>query len=127
MEISMIRHLAGTYRLFPDKRPQILREIYKAEGKTGVQAFVRVLGNKSAELFVKWVKEDFNITKRCRRGQKLIRIGNPPGPPGNGEYNFKHLFEDMPVLMGGYKLGRQGGKRNVSSVQAWDAKNGGGK
>lgn len=121
METSRIQSLAGVYRLSPDKRPQILRKIYKSDGKVGIQAFVRILGNKSAEPFIKWANKDYKNTIRSRRGQKFIKIGNPPSPPGNVECNINVIFEDTPISMGGYKLGRQGGKRNILGAQAWDA------
>lgn len=123
--ISIIKDLAGMYRLHPENRSEILRKIYQSEGKPGIQAFVRVLGDKSAEPYINWVKVDSKNSKRSRQGQKIITIGNPPAPLGD-KFNFKDIFEEMSLLTGS-KIGRQGGKRSISSAQAWDAKNGGGK
>lgn len=127
MEISKIRYLTGAYRLFPDKRSQILREIYMSDGKAGIQAFVRILGSRSVKPFINWVEKDLKNKKRFRRGQKIIKINTPPEPPGSNDFDFWLLFEDMSMLMGGCKLGKQGGKRNIFSAQAWDAIQGGGK
>lgn len=126
MSIRMIRYLAGQYRLSPDKRAQILRKIYKTDGKSGIHAFAIVMGVKSAELFIKWAELDFKNTKRNSRGRKLIRIGNPPAPPGQKECNIQDILEEMFVSTGS-KIGKQGGKRTISSAQAWDAINRGGK
>lgn len=82
MNMKNIQNLAEMYRLFPDKRPLILREIYKTDGKSGIHAFARVMGVKSAEHFIKWAEVDFINAKRSRRGQKLIQISNPPIPMG---------------------------------------------
>lgn len=126
MKISMIKDLAGMYRLHPDKRPQILRKIYQSDGKKGIYAFAIVMGVKSTEPFIKWAELDYKNSKRNSRGRKLIRIGIPPYPPGQKECNIQELFEEMSMSTSS-KIGKQGGKRSISSAQAWDAKNGGGK
>lgn len=127
MNIKMIKHLAGLYRLSPEKRAQILRRIYKEEGKEGIQSFGRALGVNSVEPFIKWAEKDYNNTRRIRRKRKLLAICNPPSPPGQRDYSIRELFEELSPVSGGSKIGSQGGRRSIYSGQAWDAINGGGK
>lgn len=126
MTTLTIRDLAGQYRISPEKREQILRYIYKYSGKYGLQSFVRALGSNSVNPFLKWAEKDCNNKSRSRRKQKLL-LCRPPAPPRPKDYCIGDLFEELSTVNGGCKLGKQGGKRNIYSGQAWDALHRGGK
>jgi len=124
MTTKMIRYLAGQYRLSPEKRGEILRNIYKNTGKSGIQALMRELNINSINSILKWIKYDSGNRNRCRRKQALLEIGGPPSP-GLKDITIQDIFKETSFISNGVKIGKQGGRRSTFGGQVWDAVHGG--
>ncbi len=126
MTTIILRELAGQYRTSPGRRAQILRQIYRDSGKTGLNSLLKLLGCSSVAPFINWIEIDLKNKNRGRRKQRANFV-RPPLPPGQKDYTNKQLLEELSPINEGYKTGKMGGRRSIYSGQAWDAINGGGR
>lgn len=126
MNTYTIRYLAGKYRLLPEKRGEILRDIYLLAGKSGMQALANTL-NKNLIQFLEWIKADIEYRNRCRRGKRRSTPPDPPAPSRVKDIKIQEIFDESQYTSSGNKTGKQGGKRSIYNGLAWDAVSGGGK